>query len=46
MKDKAYAIIKRIGEWYLLEYDTYIRIYVVTKAPHPLPKFVPEILLL
>jgi hypothetical protein len=39
MTDKAHAIVKRIGDWYLLEYGTYIRIYGATKAPHLLPKF-------
>jgi hypothetical protein len=40
MTDKAQAIVGRVGDWYLLEYGTYIRVYGATKAPHMLSKFV------
>jgi hypothetical protein len=46
MIDKAQAIVKRIGDWYLLEYGTYLRIYRATKAPHFLPNFIPDKLVL
>jgi hypothetical protein len=39
MIDKALSIIKNIGDWYLMEHGTYIRIYGATKAPHLLPCF-------
>jgi hypothetical protein len=40
MTDKAQEIVRRIGDWYILEYDTYIRIYGANKAPHLLPRFI------
>jgi hypothetical protein len=46
MKDKALAIIRNIGDWYLMEHGTYIRIYGATKAPHLLPRFVLDKLVL
>jgi hypothetical protein len=36
MTDKALVIIRRIGDWYLMEHGTYIRIYGAMKAPHGL----------
>jgi hypothetical protein len=33
MTDKAIAVIKRIGDWYLMEHGTYIRVYGATKPP-------------
>jgi hypothetical protein len=33
--------VQRIGDWYLLEYKTYIKIYGAIKAPHLLPRSVP-----
>jgi hypothetical protein len=39
-------VIKRIGDWYLMEHGTYIKIYRATKAPHLLPRFVPDKLVL
>jgi hypothetical protein len=42
MIDNAIAVIRRIGDWYLMEHDTYIRIYGAMKPPHLLPRFVPN----
>jgi hypothetical protein len=46
MTEKEIAIIKRIGDWYLMEHDTYIRVYGAMKSPHLLPRFVPDKLVL
>jgi hypothetical protein len=46
MKDKAIEVIIRIGDWYLMEHDTYIRIYGAMKPPHLPPRFVPHKLVL
>jgi hypothetical protein len=46
MIDKVQDIIWRVGDWYLLEYGTYIKIYGATKAPHMLSKFIPDMLVL
>jgi hypothetical protein len=46
MTNKALAIIRRIGDWYLMEHGTYIRIYGAMKAPHLLPRYVPDKLVL
>jgi hypothetical protein len=46
MKNKAIAVIRRIEDWYLMEHDTYIRIYGAMKPPHLLPWFIPEKLVL
>jgi hypothetical protein len=46
MTDKVLVVIKRIGYWYLMEHGTYIRIYGAMKAPHLLPQFVPDKLVL
>jgi hypothetical protein len=40
MTDKEIEIEKIIGDWYLLEYVMYIRIYGSIKVPHILPRFV------
>jgi hypothetical protein len=40
MIDKAIIVIRRIGDWYLMEHDIYIRVYRVMKPPHMLPQFV------
>jgi hypothetical protein len=40
MTDKALAIIRRIGDSYLMEHGMYIEIYRETKAPHLLPIFI------
>jgi hypothetical protein len=46
MTEKAIVFINRIWDWYLMEHDTYIKIYRARKAPHLLPRFVPEELVL
>jgi hypothetical protein len=46
MTDKAITVIRRIGDWYLMEHGTYIRIYGAMKPPHLLPRFVPDKLVL
>jgi hypothetical protein len=46
MTDKAITIIRRIGDWYIIEYDTYIRIYGAMKLLHLLPWFVPDKIIL
>jgi hypothetical protein len=46
MTDKAIAVIRRIGDWYLMEHDTYIKVYGAMKLPHLLPRFVPDKLVL
>lgn len=46
MIDKAIAVIKIIENWYLMEHNTYIRVYGAIKPPHPLPRFVPDKLIL
>jgi hypothetical protein len=42
MTDKVLEIIQNIGDCYLMENETYIRIYGATKAPHLLLRFVPN----
>jgi hypothetical protein len=42
MTDKEMEVIRRIGDWYLMEHDTYIRVYGAMKPPHLLPQFVPD----
>jgi hypothetical protein len=46
MTDKAIVVIKRFGDWYLMEHGTYIRIYGMMNPPHLLPRFVPNKLVL
>ena len=46
MTNKAIAVIKRIGDWYLMDHGTYIKVYGATKSPHLLPQFVPDKLVL
>jgi hypothetical protein len=46
MTDKAIIVIRRIGDWYIMEHNTYIRVYGVVKPPHMLPQFVPNKLVL
>jgi hypothetical protein len=46
MIDKELEIIWKIGDWYLMEHGTYIRIYDATKSPHLLLIFVPDKLVL
>jgi hypothetical protein len=33
MTDKEIVVIKRIGDWYLMEHNTYIRVYGAMKSP-------------
>ena len=40
------TMIISIGDWYLQEYHTYIRIYGATDPPHLLPKYVLDKLVL
>jgi hypothetical protein len=44
MSDKV--VIRRIRDWYLMEHDTYIRMYGVMKPPHLFLQFVPAKLVL
>jgi hypothetical protein len=46
MTDKTTVIIKRIGNWYPMEHGTYIRVYRAMEAPHLLPRFVLDKLVL
>jgi hypothetical protein len=46
MTDKAIIVIRRIGDWYLMEHGTYIRIYSAMKPPNLLPRLVPDKLVL
>jgi hypothetical protein len=46
MTNKAIVVIRRIKDWYLMEHDTYIRIYGMIKPPHLFPRFVPNKLVL
>ena len=39
-------IVKEYGDWYMTLDRVYIRIFGRTKAPHSLPHFVPDTLLL
>jgi hypothetical protein len=34
MTDKEITVIRRIGDWYLMEHGTYIRVYGAMKPPH------------
>jgi hypothetical protein len=46
MTDKDMKVIRRIGDWYLMEHRTYIRVYGAMNLPHLLPRFVPDKLVL
>jgi hypothetical protein len=46
MNNKDPTIVWKIGYWYLMEHGTYISVYIATKSPHLIPRFVPEILML
>jgi hypothetical protein len=46
LSKEAMVGIKGIEDWYLGKYYTYIRVYVNSKAPHLLPKYIPDILLI
>jgi len=34
--------VSKVGDWYITERGTYIRIFRATKAPHVLPRFIPD----
>jgi hypothetical protein len=38
----AKKMISKVGHWYLDEHDTYIRVFRATRAPHLLPVYVPD----
>lgn len=46
MSEKTMAVVGRIGGWYVMENGMYIRIYSGTKAPHLLPRFILDKLVL
>jgi hypothetical protein len=46
LSKESMRLIKNIGNWYLQEDCTYLRIYGVTASPHLLPKYVPNRLIL
>jgi hypothetical protein len=46
MLEKPTQAISKVGDWYVLEKGIYIRFYGATKAPHLLPKFIPDKLVL
>jgi hypothetical protein len=46
MTDKAIIVIRRIGDWYLMDHGTYMRIYGAVKPPHLLCRFISNKLVL
>jgi hypothetical protein len=42
MTDKSIVVIRIIEDWYLMDKNTYIRVYVPMKPPHLLPRFLPD----
>ena len=42
MSYAAKKIILKVGHWYLDEHDTYIRVFSAIRAPHLLPVYVPD----
>jgi len=40
MSEGARVTVGSIGDWYVTKNHTYIRIYIATKAPYILPKYV------
>jgi hypothetical protein len=46
MIDKAIIIIKRIMDWYLMEHNTYLKVYGAMKSLHLVPRFVLDRLVL
>jgi len=46
LSDEAMQVLSNIGDWYIEKDFTYIRIYGATAAPHLLPKFVLDRLVL
>jgi hypothetical protein len=46
LSDAAKKVISKVGQWYLDECETYIRIFGATRAPHFLPIYVPDLMVL
>jgi hypothetical protein len=46
LSDEAKKVIAKVGHWYLDEQETYIRVFGATGAPHLLPIYVPDRLVL
>jgi hypothetical protein len=46
LSDEAKKVITKIGHWYLDERETYIKVFSITGAPHLLPIYVPDWLVL
>ena len=46
LSPEGQRIVKEYGDWYMKPAGVYIRISRITKAPHWLPHFVPDTLLL
>jgi hypothetical protein len=44
--DAAKRVVSKVGHWYLDERETYIRVFGATGAPHLLPIYVPDRLVL
>jgi hypothetical protein len=40
MSDATKKVVSKVGHWYLDEHDTYIRVFGATEAPHLLPVYV------
>jgi hypothetical protein len=46
LSDEAKKVVSKVGHWYLDERETYIRVFGATGAPHLLPIYVPDRLVL
>jgi hypothetical protein len=46
LSEEAKKVISKVGHWYLDERETYIRVFGATGAPHLLPIYVPDRLVL
>ena len=46
LSDAAKGVVSKSGHWYLDERETYIRVFDTTGAPHLLPIYVPDRLVL
>jgi hypothetical protein len=42
LSPKSMQVVKDIGDWYIGKYYTYVRIYGCASAPHLLPKYIPD----
>jgi hypothetical protein len=42
MSEKAIEAISEVGDWYVIDKGTYIRVFRAIKAPHVLPKFISD----